>query len=131
MGTVMTLLLDTHVVVWLYAGQTDRFPPGTRQLLEDSSLAISPIVELELAYLHEIGRINERAPAILGDLSARIGLIVEQIPFGQICAEAVTLTWTRDPFDRLQAAHAIAKQLPLLTKDARILQHLELATWPE
>ncbi|MEI8083232.1 MAG: PIN domain-containing protein [Actinomycetes bacterium] len=125
------ILLDTHVVVWLYAGERNRFPHGARQLIEDSDLAVSPIVEVELAYLNEIGRVNESAASILGDLGARLGLVVAQISFGQVCAEAVNVTWTRDPFDRLQAAHAITKDVPLLTKDTVIREHLHLATWPD
>jgi len=42
---------------------------------------------------------------------------------------AVDLTWTRDPFDRLIDAHAIAASVPLLTADRAILEHLPLATW--
>ncbi len=123
------ILLDTHVVVWLFAGEDQRFPMGTRQLIDASDLAVSPIVALELAYLSEIGRIGESAIVILGDLGARIGLQVAQIPLGQVCAEAVAMSWTRDPFDRLQAAHAKAKNLPLLTKDSLLRDNLEQAIW--
>ena len=51
------------------------------------------------------------------------------IGFATLCAAAVDLTWTRDPFDRLQAAHAHSASLPLLTRDARIREHLPLAIW--
>lgn len=125
------ILVDTHVVAWLFAGMRQKFPQGVQDLIETSDLAVSPIIEVELAYLNEIGRIKAEPAAILGDLAARIGLTVAQIPFGQVCAEAVAVTWTRDPFDRLQSAHAIAKSLPLLTKDTLIRKHLHLATWPD
>lgn len=123
------ILLDTHVAVWLYAGEIERIPAATQQLINTSDVAICPIVELELAYLNEIGRINEVPASIIGDLSMRIGLRVAQIPFGTVCAGAVSLHWTRDPFDRLQAAHALAVGVRLVTKDALIRQHLPLATW--
>jgi PIN domain nuclease of toxin-antitoxin system len=42
---------------------------------------------------------------------------------------AAGLTWTRDPFDRLIAAHAILSGAPLLTADRRILANLPQATW--
>ena len=42
---------------------------------------------------------------------------------------AADLTWTRDPFDRLIAAHAIVAGAPLLTADRGILENLPLATW--
>lgn len=123
------ILLDTHVVVWLYAGLVDQLSTRARRVIDESNVAISPVVELELAYLHEIGRITESAPSIVGDLAMRIGMQVAQIQFAHVCAEAVGMTWTRDPFDRLQAAHAQAARLQLLTKDAQIREHLELAVW--
>ena len=42
---------------------------------------------------------------------------------------AASLGWTRDPFDRMIAAHAIVADAPLLTADRTILEHLPLATW--
>jgi PIN domain nuclease of toxin-antitoxin system len=51
------ILLDTHVVAWLHAGDTKRFPASARKLLDSEQLAVSPVVRLELAYLREIGRI--------------------------------------------------------------------------
>jgi PIN domain nuclease of toxin-antitoxin system len=47
----------------------------------------------------------------------------------QVTKAADDLTWTRDPFDRLIAAHAIAVGAPLLTADRSILENLPLATW--
>jgi PIN domain nuclease of toxin-antitoxin system len=42
---------------------------------------------------------------------------------------AMSLSWTRDPFDRLIAAHAIVANSPLITADETILENLSLATW--
>lgn len=123
------ILLDTHVVVWLFAGLTDRLSAKARRLIEESGVGVSPAVELELAHLHEIGRVRESPPAIIGDLASRIGLRVAQIQFSHLCTEAIPMSWTRDPFDRLQSAHAQAKNLPLVTKDSVILENLALAVW--
>lgn len=123
------ILLDTHVVVWLYTGQTQRLSDRAAQLIEESTVTISPAVELELAYLHEVGRVTVGPAEITGDLAVRIGLQIEQIPFSLICAHALGLSWTRDPFDRLQAAHASAHGLRLVTKDRTILENLDLAVW--
>jgi len=125
------ILLDTHIVVWLAAGRMDRLSVGVIDLIEKNRLAISPIVELELSYLHEIGRITAPASVIIGQLAARIGLAIDDVPYGRICNAAAGLSWTRDPFDRLQAAHAEYRQVPLVTKDADLLAHLPLAVWPE
>jgi PIN domain nuclease of toxin-antitoxin system len=46
-----------------------------------------------------------------------------------VTAIAATLGWTRDPFDRVIVAHALADDLPLLTRDERIRRHCPLARW--
>lgn len=58
-----------------------------------------------------------------------MGLTVAQIGFAHTCATAAGLTWTRHPFDRLLAAHALNADLPLLTKDRSLLENLDLAFW--
>lgn len=123
------ILLDTHVVLWLAANETDRISPMALQVIEGEDVAISPMAELEMAYLKEIGRITDDPAAIVGDLGTRIGLSVDQVELGTVCAAALPLTWTRDPFDRLQAAHAIVKNVRFLTKDEAIRANLPLALW--
>ncbi len=123
------ILLDTHVVLWLYAGEVERLSRRAHQMIDASDLATSPVVELELAYLNEVGRVTDSAPQILGALGSAVGLTVAQIGFGPVCAAAAALTWTRDPFDRMLAAHAQLAGLTLLTKDAALLEHLDLAVW--
>ncbi len=124
------IFVDTHVVVWLYANEWARFPTPTRLLIENSDLSISPVVTLELAYLEETGRLNTSSETIIDDLTRRVGLSVSDTPFAQVCFEARRLNWTRDPFDRIIAAHALADKTQLLTKDATIRMHLDLAVWP-
>ncbi len=90
---------------------------------------ISPIVELELTYLHEVGRVTEPATAPLAALRRSIGLQIADVPLAELVRAAQGLSWTRDPFDRLLAAHAIVADAPLLTADQTILANLPLATW--
>jgi PIN domain nuclease of toxin-antitoxin system len=54
----MMIYLDTHVVVWLYAGDAAVFSPGAKQAINSSPLSVSPVVRLELTYLYEIGRLR-------------------------------------------------------------------------
>lgn len=42
--------LDTHVVIWLYAGEINRFPETLRDAMASEELAISPAVIMELQY---------------------------------------------------------------------------------
>jgi len=86
-------------------------------------------VELELTFLHEVGKVTEPAAAPLAALSRTIGLRVADTTLASIMRAAIEIPWTRDPFDRLIAAHAIVADVPLLTADRTILEHLPQATW--
>jgi PIN domain nuclease of toxin-antitoxin system len=123
------MLLDTHAVVFLHAGETELFTETARALMEAESLVISPMVYLELEYLFEIGRIRLRAEKILEDLAKEIDLRVMERRWGEIAIAAARQSWTRDPFDRLIAAQAIVEKTRLLSKDVRILEHCSLAFW--
>lgn len=123
--------LDTHVLVWVLAGEHSRLPLPVRTLLDTERLAISPMVSLELTYLHEIGRITTSAEELLEALRPALELVVSTVPFPHIVAAAASLTWTRDPFDRVIAGNALADGATLLTADRTLRTHLSAARWPE
>jgi PIN domain nuclease of toxin-antitoxin system len=123
------IYLDTHAVVWLYAGLVDQFRNRAKTLLNEQDLLISPMVRLELRYMYEIGRVAADDVAITADLAQRIGLRVCGKPFEAIVTRATTLTWTRDPFARIIVAHAALGNHYLLSKDRMILQHYPHAIW--
>lgn len=100
-----------------------------RERLGSEPPTTSPIVELELTYLFEIGRVSEPAAAPLGALRRSIGLEVVDVSLTELVQTAAGLAWTRDPFDRLIAAHAIVADATLLTADRTILEHLPQASW--
>lgn len=122
-------LIDTHIAIWLFDGEFDRLPDKAQDVLRSNSTAISPIAELELNYLYEIGRLKPRPDQIISTLASHIGLQITQTSLNQVCRRAVDLTWTRDPFDRMQAAQALLTNSPFVTKDPTILDNLELAVW--
>lgn len=121
--------LDTHVVVWLYAGDLRRFSPAVRRRLDREELRISPMAALELQYLHEVGRISENASIVLADLARTLGLGQAEGDFSSVAATALGLGWTRDPFDRLIVAHAALHGVTLLTKDRTIRRNYRHAVW--
>jgi PIN domain nuclease of toxin-antitoxin system len=88
-------------------------------------------VELELEYLREIRRTPTRAETFLKELEARVGLLVVDISASRLCRTAAGISWTRDPFDRLIAAHATATGEVLVTSDEVMLRNLPLAWWAE
>jgi PIN domain nuclease of toxin-antitoxin system len=116
-------------VGWLYEGADRRIPGAVRGLIESEEPFVSPIVELELTYLHEVGRVTEPARAPLSALEKTIGLRVSDVSAAALLQAAVGLSWTRDPFDRMIAAQAVVADAPLLTADKSILANLPLATW--
>jgi PIN domain nuclease of toxin-antitoxin system len=123
------IFLDTHVVVWLYAGLVEKISLPAQQLLNSDAISISPIVRLELQYLYEIDRVTVQANAIVTDLVNRIGLQVWEGDFNTVIGQALTLSWTRDPFDRLIAANASLNDDILISKDQRLHEHYPHTRW--
>jgi len=121
--------LDTHIVVWLYAGLTEKFKPPIRDLMNEQALYICPVVRLELQYLWEIQRVTDDADTIVADLATRIGLKVCDKRFDDIVTKALTLSWTRDPFDRLIVANATLNDDILISKDHNMLGNYPNARW--
>jgi PIN domain nuclease of toxin-antitoxin system len=123
------IYLDTHIVVWLYGGLTEKFTALAGSLLNDHNLYISPMVRLELQYLYEIERVSIPADTIILDLGDRLGLRICEKDFHRVVGYALGLSWTRDPFDHLIVAQAAISENILLTKDIKILENYDQAQW--
>jgi PIN domain nuclease of toxin-antitoxin system len=124
------LYLDTHILVWLYQDGAARLSPRGADAIERAdTLLVSPIVELELTYLHDIGRINCTAATILDSLRRDLELDTCRLPFASVVGTALGQDWTRDPFDRLIVAQAAHGRAPLLTADANMREHYPPAFW--
>lgn len=121
--------LDTHVVVWLYMGEVRLFPATTLDLLDKSEWEVSPMVQLELAYLYEVGKLTVSSEEILSTIIGEWGARFSRCDFADLVREAVRQTWTRDPFDRMLVANAMLEQKKLVTKDRLIRKHFKNAVW--
>lgn len=122
--------LDTHVALWLWVADLSRIPSPLAERMGIEDLAVSPMVRLELSYLHQIGRVTDTAERVVSGLARQIGLREDQASFAAVIAEAESMTWTRDPFDRIVAAHAIAAGAVLATSDRVIREALpEHTVW--
>jgi PIN domain nuclease of toxin-antitoxin system len=107
------LLLDTHILIWTVLGS--------------KRLAEFPWLErYELQFLAEIGRISLRSPEFMDELMREQRFRVDDAPLVAMVRHALRLDWTRDPFDRLLAAHSMARRVPLCTADRRVLAHHRL-----
>lgn len=123
------IYLDTHVVLWIGTGLQRKLSQRARAALAEGELRVSPIVVLELELLHEFGKIRPPAGEIVATLKADLGLTVCELPFPEIVRASLPLHWTRDPFDRLIAGHALAAGRKLVTADAVLNEHLRCAVW--
>ena len=121
--------LDTHVVVWLYTGETEQLSTAAVDAIEQHPLEISPMVQLELSYLHEIDRLTIGGADIVADLERRVGLRRSDLALEALVDTAASLTWTRDPFDRLIVADALVAGAALITKDRTIHDRTTIAVW--
>ena len=121
--------LDTHVVAWLYAGRIARLSNFAKRNIERETLRFAPIVQLELEYLFEIGRVRERSNVVVATLGERIGLIPCDRDPAKVTARACDLAWSRDVFDRMIVAQASLGADTLLSADRLILDHYARARW--
>lgn len=116
----MTLLLDTHVLLWAL-GAPDRLPPSVRTLLADrrQHLAVSAASAFEIATKHRLGRLPEAAALVHGfdQQVARLG--ADSLPIeARHGVTAGLFEWPhRDPFDRMLAAQAMVEGLVLVSAD--------------
>ena len=113
------ILLDTNALIWVDAGH-----PRSRVLVtRRDRLYVSPASILELQLLQESGKVRPRHATpqwIMEDDR----WLVDDPPAGSWFLRATEVGWTRDPFDRLLAAHAQLRRWRLATADAQLLERL-------
>ncbi len=121
---------DTHVLVWVVKRRGPQFPAVVRRLLASTQpRAVSPMVEFELDVLFDSGKLDQAPDDILRVARDELGASLSTTPFADIIKAARTFAWTRDPFDRLIVANAMADGARLLTADETIRRHFKDAVW--
>lgn len=121
--------LDTHVVAWLFAGDVTRLSNAARLAIEKDDLLVSPAVVLELQHLYETKRAADNAEVVVEDLRHRLSVRVCDLPFPDVVRRALTLSWTRDPFDRLIVAQAAIRSAKLVTRDRILRKRYGPSVW--
>jgi PIN domain nuclease of toxin-antitoxin system len=119
----VTLLLDTHVLLWWQAGGKRLSRRVGAAIHGADRVLISPLTCWELATLHRRGRIVlDREPtAWVADLlqGGAVGL-AELSPEAATWAGQLDDAFPGDPIDRLLYATARDLRVPLVTKDESI-----------
>ena len=113
------ILLDTHAAIWLATGHA-----RSRPLERVQRLYLSPVSVLEVQFLVEAGRLRLAAGRGAGELADDDRWRLDEPPAAKLFTRACELGWTRDPFDRLLAAHALLRGWKLATADETVLEHL-------
>ena len=126
----MSVYLDTHVAVWLHAGDVHRLSAEAKRQIEANDLLISPMVLLELQYLFERKRIRVEPVPLQSYLNSTFGISVCDFPFPAVSLAAIRIDWTSDLFDRLIVAQAVVNHdATLVTSDIKIRRHYPQAVW--
>ena len=117
----MRALLDTHFLLWIVLG-SDRLQEYD-WLERYRPWGVSPVSLLEVQFLGEVGKLAVRNPEFTGAVTADPRFLVDEVPLLALVRHAIPLSWTRDPFDRLLAAHSAARRVPLCSVDQRVRAH--------
>jgi PIN domain nuclease of toxin-antitoxin system len=126
----MIAYFDTNALLWLSEGRLAGLDAKLDALLEKADLRFSPMVLLELEYLHEIKRSRLPARDIQHKVEHELGVSLCDLPFPAIASAALDEKWTRDPFDRMIVANAKANGFaPLISSDETIRKHYARTVW--
>jgi PIN domain nuclease of toxin-antitoxin system len=124
------MLLDTHIWIWAAADQPRKLGAHTKRLLNKAArqgdVFVSSVSAFEIAALATAGRLTLNQPAArwIAESIERGALRVLDLGIdvaddaGSIPAEALS-----DPIDRLLVATARNEQIPLVTRDSKILEY--------
>ena len=111
------LNLDTHIVVALLSGDLSK---TERQLISDNPLSISDIVLWELAKLVQLRRLElDFEDAAFAAFLRGVAVIPIS---AEIARQSTRLDYTSDPADEIIGATSVVEDIPLLTRDRRILK---------
>jgi PIN domain nuclease of toxin-antitoxin system len=114
----MSLLLDTHVVLWWLTDDPTLAAEIKERLDHEPDVYISPVTIWEVAIKQSIGKLDKPAdlPECIRDsgfrhlsITAEHGIVAGRLPLIH-----------RDPFDRMLVAQAQIEHLTLVTRDAEI-----------
>jgi PIN domain nuclease of toxin-antitoxin system len=124
------VLLDTHVWIWMLTDDPGRLGPRTRRLLQRATGSRAPYVSamsaFEITALHTAGRLAFTRPVErwLRESIAIAGLRVIDLELNMaIDAALIPADALGDPIDRCLVATAREYEVPLVTRDRRILDY--------
>ena len=114
----MTLLLDTHALVWFLTG-SERLSGRAREAIEDPANLVlaSSAAAYEIGVKQRLGRLPQPVARELPRFMRRARIVEHPIGFDHATAASQLPGPHRDPWDRLMIAQALADRLTVVTRD--------------
>ena len=118
---LVSVLLDTHALLW-WVSDSKRLSGSARNLIADESnqILVSAASAWEIATKFRIGKLQIHNSSML-DITSFIG----RQGFTELAISVADGEWAgrlpgphRDPFDRMLAAQALARKIPVVSVDA-------------
>jgi PIN domain nuclease of toxin-antitoxin system len=120
--------LDTNVALWLSQGREGKLSSRARAMIRRAPAVLSPVVFFELDLLYEQGKQELDGEMVRAKLT-RLRIKDSSASMAAVARAASRLSWTREPWDRLIVANAIADGAKLVTADSHIRAHFADAVW--
>jgi PIN domain nuclease of toxin-antitoxin system len=117
----MTLLLDTHVVLWAIAGDSSLDAEFLDRLRHDPDIFLSPVSVWEITIKQAAGTLA--GPADLAERVRDMGFSELPVTHTHAIAAGRLPPHHRDPFDRMLVAQALTEGLTLASRDASIARY--------
>ena len=126
----MTLLIDTHVLIW-WLTDPSRLPPACLDRLgsNEATILVSAVSAYEIEFKRDADPLLQRLPA---DLASAV--FAEGFDWRAIDPEDAVIAGRlprhhRDPWDRLLIAQAIRSKCPIMTRDAAFANYDVERVW--
>ncbi len=114
----MRLLLDTHVLLWVLAGDR-RLTRSSREIISGArTVVVSVVSGWEIALKVAAGKL--RAPPDIEAAVLESGLVPTTLDFADVAEYAGLPAHHPDPFDRMLVAQARVRGLTIMTKDRQL-----------
>lgn len=123
----MRLLLDTHIFLWMTAGDRRLTAPGRRLLTNASQIFVSSATIWEIAIKSAINKVKVNPDDAIQEMHIN-GIIELPVSSAHAANVARLPLIHRDPFDRLLVAQAITEHLQFVTADSKLTSYSALVT---
>jgi len=115
------LLLDTHALIWFFAGDERLSPRARDAILDPRALVhISAASAMEIASKHRLGKLSQ-AETLVRDLVTMAdeqGFAALPVTLAHALRAGALTVPHRDPFDRLLIAQSQIEQAALVSNEA-------------